>query len=162
MLLSLEFEILILLLPALILSLCVHECAHGLVAYYYGDDTAYKMGRLTLNPLKHLDPFGTIMLLIAGFGYAKPVPVVPINLKNPRIDMIKVAAAGPLSNFILACFACIFFKLNPFNTESINTLIFFFFYINVMLGVFNLLPIYPLDGGQIFNNLIYKKKSKYC
>ena len=84
MLLNLDFEILVLLIPALVLSLCVHEYSHGIVAYYYGDDTAYRNGRLTLNPAKHLDPMGTLMLLFIGFGYAKPVPVNPFNLKNPR------------------------------------------------------------------------------
>ena len=102
MLLNLDFEILVLLIPALVLSLCVHEYSHGIVAYYYGDDTAYRNGRLTLNPAKHLDPMGTLMLLFIGFGYAKPVPVNPFNLKNPRNDMIKVAAAGPISNILLA------------------------------------------------------------
>jgi len=102
MLFRVGLEILILLLPALILSLCVHEYAHGVVAYYYGDDTAERHGRLTLNPVKHLDPIGTLMLLTIGFGYAKPVPVNPYNLNNPRLDMIKVAAAGPISNLILS------------------------------------------------------------
>ena len=102
MLLNLEFEILVLLIPALVLSLCVHEYSHGITAYYYGDDTAYRKGRLTLNPMMHLDPVGTMMLLFIGFGYAKPVPVNPYNLNNPRSDMIKVAAAGPISNLCLA------------------------------------------------------------
>ena len=102
MLLRLDPQILILLLPALVFSLCVHEFSHGIVAYINGDDTAYKEGRLTLNPIKHLDPTGTIMLLFIGFGYAKPVPVNPYKLKNPNVDIIKVAAAGPLSNLALA------------------------------------------------------------
>ena len=102
MLLRLDPQILIILIPALVLSLCVHEYAHGIIAYYYGDDTAYKHGRLTLNPMKHLDPMGSLMLLFIGFGYAKPVPVNPFNLNNPRTDMIKVAAAGPISNLILS------------------------------------------------------------
>ena len=84
MLLRLDPEILIILIPALILSLCVHEYAHGIVAYYYGDDTAYRAGRLTLNPLKHLDPIGSLMLLFIGFGYAKPVPVLSlIHISEP-------------------------------------------------------------------------------
>ena len=88
MLLNLDMQILVLLIPALVFSLCVHEFSHGIVAYYYGDDTAYKYGRLTLNPLKHLDPMGSLMLLFIGFGYAKPVPVNPLNLNHPKNDMI--------------------------------------------------------------------------
>ena len=88
MLLRLDPQILIILIPALVLSLCVHEYAHGIIAYYYGDDTAYKHGRLTLNPMKHLDPMGSLMLLFIGFGYAKPVPVNPFNLNNPKPDMV--------------------------------------------------------------------------
>ena len=139
MLLNQSVDVLILLLPALILSLCVHECAHGFVAYYYGDETAYRMGRLTLNPLKHLDPMGTLMLLIAGFGYAKPVPVNPNNLKNPNKDMIKIAAAGPISNFLLALIPCAVFSLIPgLLPNNIITFLIYFFIINVFLGVFNL------------------------
>ena len=156
MLFNLPFEILIFLIPALILSLCVHEYAHALIAYSLGDDTAYKDGRLTLNPLKHLDPFGTFLLFIAGFGYAKPVPVNTLNLNDPRKDMVKVAAAGPISNFILAGIACVCCKFFIF-TDSMLIFLWFFFQINILLGVFNLLPIFPLDGGQIFNNTMYKK-----
>ena len=100
LLLGLDLEILVILIPILVFSLCVHEFSHGFIAYICGDDTAYKKGRLTLNPIKHLDPTGTIMLLFIGFGYAKPVPVNPYKLKNPNIDIIKVAAAGPISNSV--------------------------------------------------------------
>ena len=161
MLLRLDFEILILLIPALIFSLCVHEFSHGIVAYYYGDDTAYKYGRLTLNPLKHLDPMGSLMLLFIGFGYAKPVPVNTFNLNNPRQDIIKVAAAGPISNLILAFFGYFLmyfiftFMSNIFN-ESIHLFFRIFIQINIYLAIFNLIPIYPLDGGQIFGNFISK------
>ena len=86
---------------ALVFALCVHEFSHGYIAYLNGDDTAYRMGRLTLNPLKHLDPIGSMMILFIGFGYAKPVPVNPYKLNNPKADMIKVAAAGPISNLAL-------------------------------------------------------------
>ena len=161
MLLRLDFEILILLIPALIFSLCVHEFSHGIVAYYYGDDTAYKYGRLTLNPLKHLDPMGSLMLLFIGFGYAKPVPVNTFNLNNPRQDIIKVAAAGPISNLILAFFGYFLmysiytFIPNIFN-ESIHLFFRIFIQINIYLAIFNLIPVYPLDGGQIFGNFISK------
>jgi len=162
MLLNLEFEILVLLIPALVLSLCVHEFSHGITAYYYGDDTAYINGRLTLNPMKHLDPMGTLMLLFIGFGYAKPVPVNPHNLKNPRYDMIKVAAAGPLSNILLA-FIGIFtiytiFHINPaFLNLTLRRFLQIFIQINIYLAIFNLIPMYPLDGGQIFGNILSEK-----
>lgn len=158
---------------ALIFALCVHEFSHGVTAYYYGDDTAYRNGRLTLNPLAHLDPIGSLMILFIGFGYAKPVPVNPSNLNNPRKDMIKVAAAGPISNFILtftAIFLCLIFinfgVLEPYFFEvlleghiiddSLSIFFTYFIMINTILGLFNLLPIYPLDGGQIFGNFILK------
>ena len=161
MLLRLDFEILLLLLPALIFSLCVHEFSHGIVAYYYGDDTAYKYGRLTLNPLKHLDPIGTMMLLFIGFGYAKPVPVNTFNLNNPRTDIVKVAAAGPISNLILA-FTGYFLMYSMFTFAStlfsdyLHLFFRLFIQINIYLAIFNLIPIYPLDGGQIFGNIISK------
>tara|TARA_Y100000590_G_C15612852_1_gene974529 strand:+ start:602 stop:1273 length:672 start_codon:yes stop_codon:yes gene_type:complete len=144
---------------SLIFALCVHEFSHGYVAYINGDETAYKMGRLTLNPLDHLDPIGSLMILFVGFGYAKPVPVNPMNLNNPRRDLIKVAAAGPISNFILSFLGIflytVFIKLNiVFN--SMNIFFTYFILINTYLGLFNLIPVYPLDGGQIFGNIISK------
>tara|TARA_B100000579_G_scaffold336006_1_gene286799 strand:- start:2838 stop:3503 length:666 start_codon:yes stop_codon:yes gene_type:complete len=151
--------IFILIAIALIFALCIHEFAHGYIAYLNGDDTAYRMGRLTLNPLAHLDPIGSMMILFIGFGYAKPVPVNPANLNNPRIDMIKVAAAGPISNFILSFIGVLFFTLlMKFNLMQDNYRIFltYFIIINTYLGLFNLIPIYPLDGGQIFGNIISK------
>ena len=151
--------IFILIAIALIFALCIHEFAHGYIAYLNGDDTAYRMGRLTLNPLAHLDPIGSIMILFIGFGYAKPVPVNPANFNNARIDMIKVAAAGPISNFILSFIGVLFFTLlMKFNLMQDNYRIFltYFIIINTYLGLFNLIPIYPLDGGQIFGNLISK------
>ena len=102
MLFRLPMEVLIILLPILIFSLCFHEFSHGYIAYRLGDHTAARNGRLTLNPLAHLDPIGSLMILFVGFGWAKPVPVNPINFSNPRIDMIKVAIAGPASNLMLA------------------------------------------------------------
>ena len=162
MLLNLDTQILVLLIPALVFSLCVHEFSHGIIAYYYGDDTAYNYGRLTLNPLKHLDPMGSLMLLFIGFGYAKPVPVNPLNLNNPKNDMIKVAAAGPISNLLLAFTGTfllyLIFYLNPyFLTKTLNMFFQLFIQINIFLAIFNLLPIYPLDGGQIFGNILSEK-----
>lgn len=144
---------------SLIFALCVHEFSHGVVAYQCGDDTAYRKGRLTLNPINHLDPIGSLMILLIGVGYAKPVPVNPYNLSNPRIDMIKIAAAGPISNFVLAflgsLFFVIFWKIG-LDTDSTKLFFRYFIMINIYLGLFNLIPIHPLDGGQIFGNFISK------
>lgn len=149
----------ILIVTALVFALCIHEFSHGYIAYLNGDDTAYRMGRLTLNPLKHLDPIGSMMILFIGFGYAKPVPVNPMNLNNPRVDMIKVAAAGPISNFILSFIGVLFFTLLAkigLMQENYKLFLTYFIIINTYLGLFNLIPIYPLDGGQIFGNFISK------
>ena len=142
----------------LIFSLCFHEYAHGITAYYYGDDTAFNYGRLTLNPLAHLDPIGSLMILFIGIGYAKPVPVNQMKLNNPRLDIIKVAAAGPISNLILCFFGILFFHIiEPLPAHSTYLFLQIFISINAALAVFNLLPVYPLDGGQIFGNLLINK-----
>tara|TARA_Y100001968_G_scaffold332100_1_gene389043 strand:+ start:1186 stop:1851 length:666 start_codon:yes stop_codon:yes gene_type:complete len=158
-LLSQDPSLFILIVISLVFALCVHEFSHGIVAYLCGDDTAYNAGRLTLNPMNHLDPIGSILILIIGVGYAKPVPVNSFNLKNPRIDMIKIAAAGPLSNFALsflgAFFLVLFIKVNLL-TADLMMFFRYFILINIYLGLFNLIPIHPLDGGQIFGNLISK------
>ena len=117
-----HIDVLIILLPTLIFSLCFHEFAHGYIAYLLGDKTAAKMGRLTLNPLYHLDPMGSLMLLFVGFGWAKPVPVNPANFSNPRIDMIKVAFAGPASNLILAFLAGLIIRMINYNSILVSTL----------------------------------------
>ena len=120
----------VLIAVSLIFALCVHEFSHGIIAYRCGDDTAYKNGRLTLNPINHLDPIGSLMILFIGVGYAKPVPVNPYNLNNPRIDMIKIAAAGPISNFILSflgvTLATLFIKMG---LVTDNILMFFEYFI---------------------------------
>jgi Zn-dependent protease len=143
-----------------VIAITLHEAAHGFVAYLRGDDTAYRLGRVSLNPLKHVDLLGTIVipgiLLLSQapflFGYAKPVPVAFERLKNPRGDTILVAAAGPLTNIFLAILSALAIKhLNIgdiFNinlVEAMKTSL----YINTVLAVFNLLPILPLDGGRI-------------
>ncbi len=143
----------------LLIAFTVHELAHAVTADYLGDPTPRRMGRITLNPLKHLDPFGTIMLIIAGFGWAKPVMVNPMNMRgNPRTSMAIVAIAGPLSNFVMAGIAAIFFRLGLVDINSLMTgagtlsltnLLFQFLYINLALAFFNLLPVPPLDGSKI-------------
>ena len=107
---NLDIEIIVLLIPALVFSLSFHEFAHAWMAFKLGDNTAARLGRLTLNPLAHLDPVGSIALLLMGFGWAKPVPVDIRYLSNPRDDMVKVAAAGPLSNLLLAVLAALFLR----------------------------------------------------
>ena len=161
MLLNLPIEILAILLPVLLFSLCFHEFSHAFIAYICGDKTAYYKGRLTLNPMAHLDPIGTLMILFVGFGWAKPVPVNPLNLNNRNLDIIKVAIAGPASNLLLAFISGFILRLSFSGTfvldGDINKILIWFTYINIMLAVFNLLPIAPLDGSQVFGSLISKK-----
>ena len=160
MLFRLPLEVLIILLPILIFSLCFHEFSHGYVAYRLGDHTAARSGRLTLNPLAHLDPIGSLMILFVGFGWAKPVPVNPINFSNPRVDMMKVAFAGPASNLILAFIAGLMIRFANYsdlmNNGILYQTLYVFSFINIALAVFNMLPVAPLDGSQIFGNMISK------
>lgn len=148
---------------AVILLLClpVHELAHGLVAHWCGDDTAKWYGRLTLNPFKHLDVWGTVMILVAGIGYAKPVPVNSRNFRNRKRGMILVAMAGPLSNFLMAVLAVGAFRISSLFVTEIETLFWLWYVligiiasINISLMVFNLLPIPPLDGSRIWSTLL--------
>ena len=160
MLFRLPMEVLIILLPILIFSLCFHEFSHGYIAYRLGDHTAARSGRLTLNPLAHLDPIGSLMILFVGFGWAKPVPVNPINFSNPRVDMMKVAFAGPASNLILAFIAGLMIRFANYsdlmNNGILYQTLYVFSFINIALAVFNMLPVAPLDGSQIFGNMISK------
>ena len=160
MLLRLPMEVLIILLPILIFSLCFHEFSHGYIAYKLGDHTAARNGRLTLNPLAHLDPIGSLMILFVGFGWAKPVPVNPVNFSNPRLDMMKVAFAGPASNLLLAFTGGLMMRLvNIFGllqSEMFIQTLYYFIFINISLAVFNMIPVAPLDGSQIFGNMISK------
>lgn len=144
----------------LLVAFTIHELAHAVTADYLGDPTPRRMGRITLNPLKHLDPFGTIMLIIAGFGWAKPVMVNPMNMRgNPRTSMAIVAIAGPLSNVVMAAMAAVFFRLGLVDTNSLllgnasslsmANLMIQFLYINLALAFFNLIPVPPLDGSKI-------------
>ena len=164
MLFRLPLDVLILLLPTLLFALCFHEFSHAWVAYKLGDDTAARMGRLTLNPIAHLDPVGALMILFVGFGWAKPVPVNPFNLRNMRLDMMKVAFAGPVSNLLLALVGGLLLRLTGYTTYfeaslggSIPLLLIWFVQINIMLAVFNLIPLPPLDGSRIFSGLLEHK-----
>ena len=149
-------EVLLLLVPVLIFALCFHEFAHAWVAYKLGDPTAKQSGRLTLNPLAHLDPMGSLMILIIGFGYAKPVPVDARYLKNPRSDMMKVAFAGPAANLLLAFVGGTIIRAHIVG-GSLILMLYLFTQINIMLAVFNMIPIPPLDGSQIFSGLMVRK-----
>lgn len=157
------FDLLFMMLSyAVILFLClpVHELAHGLVAHWCGDDTAKWYGRLTLNPFKHLDVWGTAMILTVGFGYAKPVPVNSRNFRNYRRDMILVALAGPLSNFLMAAVAMFLYLLVAYKvapgqmTEMLMMLLSIVINVNITLMVFNLLPIPPLDGSRLWSSFL--------
>ncbi|TSC55859.1 MAG: peptidase M50 [Parcubacteria group bacterium Gr01-1014_18] len=138
---------------AILLALTVHEFAHALVASWFGDDTAEREGRLTLNPLPHLDPFGTLMLLLVGFGWGKPVPIDPRNFKNPKRDSAWVAIAGPLSNLLFGLFAVMLYRILGAGGVAGDSLVYgFLFYlvnINAVLMLFNLIPLPPLDGSKI-------------
>ena len=141
-------------------ALSFHEFAHAWMASKCGDNTAARLGRLTLNPMAHLDVMGSLMILFVGFGWAKPVPVDSRNLRDPRKDMMKVAAAGPLSNLLLAMLAGMAWRLlggiNFLLDTNFPVLIFYFTQINIALAVFNLIPVSPLDGSQIFSGYLMK------
>ncbi len=142
-------------LAILFFSIIIHEVSHGYAALRSGDPTAKLSGRLTLNPLRHIDPFGTLILPILLIilrspfliGWAKPVPINPYNLRNPRIDMAKIGAAGPLSNLGLAIVFSIIFRL--IGTGILSNLLIIGAYLNILLFIFNLIPIPPLDGSRI-------------
>ncbi len=158
---------LIILAPPLLFALTFHEFAHGYVAYRLGDPTAKNAGRLTLNPLKHLDPIGTIAFFFIKFGWAKPVPVNPAYFRNPRKDMLWVALAGPMTNLALALISAIITKTLWFLASSLpysaiaeailvplNAMLIASVWINLVLCIFNFLPIPPLDGSRILTGLL--------
>lgn len=147
-------------------ALTFHEFCHALTAYFLGDTTAQRMGRLTLNPLAHIDPIGLLLLILVRFGWAKPVPFNPHNFTHPRLYSVLVGLAGPCSNILLAIASLIALHHTPPFLSPQWTLVWNEFFqlsvwINVMLGVFNLLPIPPLDGSHLLKALTPQKLLPY-
>lgn len=145
-------------LPAIVIALSVHEFSHAYVAHLCGDDTAKNLGRMTINPIKHIDPIGLIMLLLVHFGWAKPVPVNYRNFSRPKRDIFLVSIAGIAANFIMAFIAYGFwfgFAVNGAATGSAAmTMLAYFYVLNLNLLIFNLIPVFPLDGYRILKDLL--------
>lgn len=151
------YQIVAYLLRALVVLIAIpfHEAAHALVSHWLGDDTAVRAGRLSLNPLRHFDPLGALCMLIGGVGWAKPVGVNPYRYKNPKVGMAVSAAAGPISNFLLAWGSMILYKCAVYSGlgNSVPAVTLFLYYMvamNLSLAVFNLIPVPPFDGSRIF------------
>lgn len=151
-------------LPGIIIGLTVHEFCHALVAHMCGDSTSKEQGRVSLNPLKHIDPLGFLMLIFAGFGWAKPVQFNEQNLRNPKVDVIKIALAGPLSNAVIAMVLSVLFSIlsstlfiqsTPL-TQIASEVFIYAIYINWGLFIFNLIPLPPLDGSHLLLSQLKK------
>jgi Zn-dependent protease len=143
--------------PVILFSLTVHEYSHGRMALRLGDDTAQRLGRLSFNPLRHLDILGVLFFYFVGFGWAKPVPVDPRNFEHPRRDMMYVAIAGPLSNIALAVCCSFFIRLISPEFSYLFVILAYGIWINVALAIFNMLPMYPLDGSSVLKGMVSQK-----
>jgi Zn-dependent protease len=156
-------------LPGIILGLTVHEYCHALVAHMCGDSTSKDQGRVSLNPLKHIDPLGFIMLIFVGFGWAKPVQFNEQNLRNPKTDVIKIALAGPLSNAVIAMVLSIIFSLLSLSAaihitpawQILSEVFIYAIYINWGLFIFNLIPLPPLDGSHLLLHQLKRYPALY-
>ena len=153
-------------LPAIIIAMVVHEWAHARVAYALGDFTPKIQGRLTLNPLAHIDPFGLLFLLVAHFGWAKPVQINPYNFSNPKRDDILVSLAGPGANFLIAFLTLLVIiflaKMRVPMSEGMILVLNYIMIININFGIFNLIPVPPLDGSHVLKQLLpYELAQKY-
>ena len=163
----------LILFGCLVVAVILHELSHGVVAWWLGDDTAKRAGRLTLNPIPHIDPFGSIVLPAMGalaglpiFGYAKPVPIDASRLRNPRRDIILVSLAGPVTNLLLMAGAAVAARaiyhgggvlpgtIDSSTSNLLLEIVFYFALVNLLLGIFNLLPIPPLDGSSLLERLL--------
>ena len=162
----------LLMLPGLLIALSLHEFAHAYVAYKLGDPTPEMQGRVTINPLAHLDPIGTICLLFAGFGWGKPVAINPLNFKNPEKDSAKVAAAGPIMNLILSIVFAVIWGIviivgqktgesNSVAYTVIYNIVSITMVLNMGLALFNLLPFPPLDGSKIYRAFLKGKAKQF-
>ena len=136
-------------LLGLVIGITVHEASHAASAYLLGDDTAYRDGRVTLNPVSHLDLLGSMMLLLAGFGWGRPTPVVPSKLRGGVFGPVAVALAGPVSNLLIVAFCAVLYLLPPVQVGYLFILVVMVAFTNALLFVFNLIPIPPLDGSKV-------------
>ena len=163
---ALDPAVQVILIPVIIFALSFHEFSHGWMAYRFGDPTAKNAGRLTLNPMAHLDIFGSLALYLMGFGWAKPVPVDPRYLANPKRDMMWIALAGPVSNLIVALVSgillSVLLRLGLIGSQSpLLMVLIMSLQINLVLAIFNFIPIPPLDGSRILGGLIpYKYQNE--
>lgn len=165
---------LLLMIPVILISLSTHEAAHGYIAYKMGDPTAYNLGRVTLNPLKHIDPMGSLCMLIFGYGWAKPVPINARYFRKPKYGMAFTAIAGPISNILIGIIGAFLYSVtlflfsffaadiltNEMLTNVLTVLLNFFYYLgfmNFVLAVFNLIPIPPFDGSRFFSLFLPEK-----
>ena len=161
---SVATDMLMSVIPALV-CITLHEISHGYVAYKLGDNTAKNMGRLTLNPIKHIDIVGLIMMVVFKFGWAKPVPVDMRNFKHPKRDMAITALAGPVSNLLICCvvlfiYGIIFLPCKLSGSEfwgDVLDMVYITSYLSIALAIFNIIPVPPLDGSHLFNDLFLKK-----
>jgi Zn-dependent protease len=150
-------------LPGIILAFTIHEYAHALSAYMLGDKTAKQYGRLTLNPIAHVDPMGFLCLIVTRrFGWAKPVPVNDLNFKDKKKGMLIVALSGPLSNFLIALLIAVLYRfINSSIGEAVRSMLQIAYIINLSIGVFNLIPIPPLDGSKILDVFLTNKQKLF-